>query len=155
MLCVYKDKTCNRLYWRYHTDSDINYKPRVVYFYIFYEIFSHCFDKSGIWCHETPYYLPVNKNHSSHISITYTYQRFFGDDFLRNIWIHVKCRILNKSDVKRWNTLGCLDLYTAPKSKYTGGEYPTPTNGGECSPQMQVNAVKDGPCIYSCGQTGQ
>ena len=28
----------------------------------------------------------------------------------------------NKSDIKCRNTLGCLDRYTAPSSKYTGGE---------------------------------
>ena len=48
----------------------------------------------------------------------------------------------NKSNVKCWDTLDCLDQYTKPNSKYTGGgcQLPTPTNGGECPPQMQVSA---------------
>ena len=40
--------------------------------------------------------------------------------------------------VKRWNTLGCFDQYTAPNSKYTGGE--CPTSRFEWPPQMQVSA---------------
>ena len=33
----------------------------------------------------------------------------------------------NKSDVKRWNTLVCLDQYTTPHSKHTGPPNPIPT----------------------------
>ena len=47
----------------------------------------------------------------------------------------------NKNYAKRGTTIGCLDQYTAANSKYTGDEcLPSPTNGDECHPQMQVGS---------------
>ena len=54
-----------------------------------------------------------------------------------------------KSDVKRRNTLGCLNQYMAPNSKYAGDEWPhhTHTNAGECPHSLK--------CVIKLWWTGQ
>ena len=49
-------------------------------------------------------------------------------------------RVHHKSNIKCWNTLGCLNQHTAPNTKNTEGECPTPQKG-ECPPPPP-NAVE-------------
>ena len=83
----------------------------------------------------------------------------FESDFTRSIHeLNRKCvwrlHFYKKSNVKHWYTLGCLDQYMPPNSKYTGVDCPPPTHThthtGVSAPTPPPLPHNRGECPLKC-----
>ena len=103
-------------------------------------------------------------------NLTNSLKWIFLQRYEKHGW-HFADIFLNKSNVERRNTLGCLNQSSTPNSKYTGGECSHPGGwvpsphfpryiASECpntlknkvSYEKELEWDKDGLCIYSDGQ---